>query len=117
MRVWHREPKEIGFLEPQFATYLHRQVQANEPKVVSDPTKLKMYLQTHKRGRIKSLVDINEESRLAKLNLSSFEPDQQVFTASNLSPQPPDIGSGASFQRMSEVVESAKERSAEEGVK
>src|SRR3989344_257882 len=41
VRVWHREPKDIGFLEPQFSIYLHRQSVAVEPKVVSDPTKLK----------------------------------------------------------------------------
>ncbi len=116
IRVWHREPKEIGFLEPQFASYLHRQVQATEPRGVSDPSKLKLYLQTHKRGKVESLVDINEERRLAQLNLSSLEPEAKVFTSPSLAPKPPEVGE-ASLQRMSEVVESAKERSAEESVR
>lgn len=118
VRVWHREPKDIGFLEPQFSIYLHRQAFAVEPKIVSDPSKLKLYLETHRRAKTKSLVDINEERRLSQLNLSPFEPEKQVFVSPTLSPKSPDlVGPNVSFQRMSEVVESTKVRSAEEGSK
>ena len=116
VRVWHREAKDIGFLEPQFSIYLHRQSVAVEPKVVSDPTKLKLYLQTHRKTKQKSLVDINEEQRLTALNLSPFEPEEQVFTTSALVPKSPDVSARTiGLQRMSEVVQETKERSAEGG--
>lgn len=112
VRVWHREAKSIGFLEPQFSMYLHRQSQTVEPRVISDPTKLRLYLQTHRKIKAKSLVDINEERRLEQLNLSPFEKENQVFTAPNLTPKTPSLGSEVlAFQRMSTVVEETKERS------
>lgn len=115
VRVWHREPKEIGFLEPQFSIYLHRQATAVEPKIVSDPSKLKLYLQTHRKTKSKSLVDINEDRRLEALNLSPFD-SEAVFTPPTLNPKVVGTGEeGVGFQRMSTVVEVTKERSEQGG--
>ena len=58
-RVWHREPKIIGFLEPQFSVYLNQQNQAVKPMVLSDRTKLDAYLLSFKKPANKGLVDIN----------------------------------------------------------
>lgn len=111
VRVWHREAKDIGFLEPQFSIYLHRQASNVEPRIVSDTSKLRLYLQTHRKTKPKSLVDINEDRRLAQLNLSPFEKENQVFAPPNLTPKPTSLETpGLSFQRMAEVVEETKER-------
>jgi hypothetical protein len=69
IRVWHREPKSIGFLEPQFSIYLRRQEAVSEPRIISDRSKLNRYLEMHRPKKNKSLVDINEERRLAQLAL------------------------------------------------
>ncbi|HSX58443.1 MAG TPA: PrgI family protein [Candidatus Saccharimonadales bacterium] len=115
-RVWHHEPKEIGFLEPQFSIYLHRQATAVEPKIYSDPSKLKLYLQTHRKGASKSILDINEERRLTNLNLNSATSESQVFAAPSLQPKEGEFNPATvGFQRMAEVVDSAKNRSAGEG--
>ncbi len=118
VRVWHHEPKDIGFLQPQFSIYLHRQANAVEPKIYSDTSKLKLYLQTHKKAKSKSMVDISEERRLTALNLAGPNSENQVFTPPNLTPTNPGAASPQlGFQRMETVVEVAKERSAEEAVK
>lgn len=115
VRVWHREAKDIGFLEPQFSVYLQRQSSTVEPRIVSDTSKLKLYLQTHRKTKPKSLVDINEERRLAQLNLSPFEQENQVFAAPNLTPKLTSLETPAiGLQRMSEVVAETKERSSGE---
>jgi len=85
VRVWHREPKTLGFLEPQFASYLHRQNQLDTPRVLSDRTKLNSYLAEHKLTRPKSLVDINEERRMQQLNFPPLVKDEkEIFIAPNL---------------------------------
>lgn len=119
-RVWHREPKTIGFLEPQFSIYLKQQADTSEPRILSDPTKLNRYLQGHKKQKTKSLSDLDEERRLAQLNLTPIAPEKQVFTASNLQPREGEAslntGQGeVRFQRMEQVVESTKQRSSEGG--
>lgn len=86
-RVWHREPKSIGFLEPQFSVYLHRQSEHIEPKVVKNRSTLDNYLKTHRKLTNKSLVDINEERRLAQLEFPPTEKEAQIFSTTNLAPR------------------------------
>lgn len=81
VRVWHREPKSIGFLEPQFSIYLRNQHVADTPKVRPDRSKLDSYLAAHRRGKRKTLVDISEERRLSQLQFSPLEAQPQVFIA------------------------------------
>lgn len=105
-RVWHREPKIIGFLEPQFSVYLKQQSQAIIPKVLSDRTKLDAYLLSHKKPTNKHLVDINEDRRLSQLD---FPTQEQVFRSPSLEPkaetiaQSPDT-TAPRFLRMNEVT-------------
>jgi hypothetical protein len=108
-RVWHREPKTIGFLEPQFSVYLRQQSQHIEPKILSDRSKLERYLASHKKGGGKKLVDINEDRRLQQLAFPPLASEGQVFTAQNLSPkaavaqEPPDLAPPR-FRRMEDMA-------------
>lgn len=119
-RVWHREPKTIGFLEPQFSIYLHRQANSVEPRATSDPTKLKRYLDSRKKLKPKSVSDLIEEKRLAALNLEQPVQEKQVFMATNLEPREGEANlnpnpDGLHIQSMSEVVETTKQRSTQGG--
>ncbi len=104
-RVWHREPKIIGFLEPQFSVYLRQQSQSIEPRVLSDRTKLEGYLSSHKKSSNKRLVDINEDRRLSQLDFPPLDSQGQVFRSPTLQPkeanltEPPDLAP-PKFQRM-----------------
>jgi len=109
-RVWHREPKTIGFLEPQFSFYLRRQNQSVEPKIVADRSKLDSYLASHKKQPVKQLVDINEERRLAQLEFSIPETSGVIFTPTGLIPKSSSITQAPSlaparFKRMDEIIE------------
>lgn len=116
VRVWHREPKVLGFLEPQFSIYLQSQSNTvGEPRILSDRSKLDAYLKSHKVLRKQALVDINEERRLKQLMFSPFKGEKEVFIApslANLSPDPvgnPDA-TEVRFQRNEAVVAETMER-------
>ncbi len=106
-RVWHREPKEIGFLEPQFSIYLHQQSQHVEPKIVSDRSKLAGYLASHRKQKVKSLVDVNEERRLHQLEFPPLQSEGQVFQPAVIDPKAQSLAPDLSpprLQRMNQVV-------------
>lgn len=84
VRVWHREAKILGFLEPQFSIYLQHQNQNEVPKVYSDRSKLNRYLNSHKKVVKKNLVDINEERRLSQLAFSPINAGKEIFVAPKL---------------------------------
>lgn len=119
VRVWHREPKVLGFLEPQFSIYL--QTQSNtvgEPRILSDRGKLNAYLKGHQIEAKKSLVDINEERRLKQLQFSPLKGEKEIFIApklADLSPNPSNnaVAAPVRLQRNDAVVAETKERTEE----
>ena len=64
-RIWHKEPKEIGFLAPEFAVYLKGQQEAAHV-VHSDRSKLSRYL-ARKPARGYSVLHAHEDEQLAKI--------------------------------------------------
>jgi len=116
VRVWHREPKVLGFLEPQFSIYLKSQSNiAGEPRILSDRSKLNAYLQSHKLEKRKMLVDINEERRLQQLKFSPLKGEREIFVAPNLGALSPEQTTKQNsdqmhFQRNNEVIAETKER-------
>lgn len=107
VRVWHREPKVLGFLEPQFSIYLQHQQGQDEPKVVSDRSKLNNYLATTKNPRTKLMADMIEQRRLAQLHFTTLESEPQVF----IPPQIDEAGSSEAkvvlpkLQRMVDIIQ------------
>ncbi len=116
VRVWHREPKVLGFLEPQFSIYLQSQSNTvGEPRILSDRSKLNAYLKSHHVEPKKALVDINEERRLQQLMFSPLKSGEEIFIAPKLTDVSPNPGDNtnvapARFQRNDEVVAETKER-------
>ena len=115
VRVWHREPKVLGFLEPQFSRYLQSQNNSSEQRILSDRTKINAYLKGHHIDKNKSLVDINEERRLTQLQFSPLREEKEVFVApslANLSPDPGqnNLSEKVRFQRTDELLPKTKEK-------
>ena len=115
VRVWHREPKTLGFLEPQFSIYLQTQNNPSEQRILSDRSKLNAYMKSHKIQKSKTLVDINEERRLSQLQFSPLREGKEVFVAPNLSNLSPDpsqntITENLRFQRNAEQLSPIKEK-------
>lgn len=113
IRVWHREPKVLGFLEPQFSIYLHKQNRLEAPRILSDRTKLTKYLASQKKVEKKTLVDINEERRLFQLKFSPLKDEKQVFVApspQNIGPDQNDAAEIPHFQRAEDVVQNTIEK-------
>ncbi|MDO8260367.1 MAG: hypothetical protein Q7T50_02610, partial [Candidatus Magasanikbacteria bacterium] len=92
VRVWHKEPKTLGFLEPQFSIYLRSQSNSSgEPRILSDRTKINAYLKSHRQEKNKKMVDINEDRRLKQLQFSPLAQEKEVFVAPNLANLGPDL--------------------------
>jgi hypothetical protein len=111
IRVWHREPKTLGFLDPQFSFYLRSQQESLGPKFVSDRSKLERYLASYHRQTTKSSVDLNEEQRLSQLPFGAG--GKQIFVAPNLSVPQAEFTETLKetkprFQRMEQVVGEAQ---------
>lgn len=116
VRVWHREPKVLGFLEPQFSIYLQSQNNPADQRILSDRSKLNAYLKSHRLERNKSMVDVNEERRLGQLQFSALNQEKEVFVSPTLSDLSPDPAANLAneairFQRPDEIVSAVKERS------
>lgn len=113
VRVWHREPKVLGFLEPQFSIYLHHQQSFDNAIALSDRSKLERYLNSNKKLRPKATADINEERRLSQLEFSPLEKVPNIY----LNPNPANANLGTAsaprFQRMSEIAQGASTPPAE----
>ncbi|HEY4695245.1 MAG TPA: PrgI family protein [Candidatus Nanoarchaeia archaeon] len=112
IRVWRREAKNLGFLEPQFSSYLQAQQTALGPKVVSDRSKLDAYLKSHTRQETGNAVDENEEKRLAQLPFATG--DRQVFVAPNLNVPQAEFTqtireTQPRFQRLNQIASESKE--------
>lgn len=116
VRVWHREPKVLGFLEPQFSIYLQSQSNTSgEPRILSDRSKLNAYLKGHQVQRKQALVDINEDRRLKQLQFSPLKEGREVFVAPNLASLSSDPTKNIAaeplrLQRNDQVIEEAKDK-------
>ncbi len=115
VRVWHREPKVLGFLEPQFSRYLQSQNNPSEQRVLSDRTKINAYLKSHRIEKKKALVDINEERRLTQLQFAPLREEKEIFVAPSLTtlstdPSQNTISEKLRFQRNDELLPNTKEK-------
>ncbi len=72
-RVWHKVPKEISFLAPNFSYYLKRP--PTQQKIASgDRTRLEKYLAQLRNQRFNSNLDVFEEMRLSKIDFRATVP-------------------------------------------
>ena len=72
IRIWHKEPKEIGFLAPEFSYYLRRAPTA-DLAIKPGRVRLDSYLATVRSRRPVDKLETLEKTKLSALPLSATE--------------------------------------------